>query len=156
LTDLKAIYLEYRRTTNNVRFALASESAEVFRLLAQRPIADAKRIEAGRTSLKKHLDEASEQLQKIDVPGTHDEDALLRTALAEIALLARKADEALDAATGDVKAGVAAMESADAQYRRAIDSVTTLGKFINGRADALIEQAQADAALATWIIWITV
>ncbi|HTT12896.1 MAG TPA: methyl-accepting chemotaxis protein [Burkholderiaceae bacterium] len=156
LTDLKGIYLEHRRTTNNVRFALASESARVFRVLAQRPALDAKSIEGERTALRKNLDDAAAQLQRIDIPETNDEQGLIKAALAEIGLFAKKADDALDAAAGDVKAGAGAMAAADAQYKRAIESVVMLGKFVNGRADVLIENAQADAVLAAWLVWVLV
>ena len=59
LADLKGIYLEHRRTTNNVRFALTAESGHVFRVVAQIAGFDAKRVEAEHAGMKKRLDEAS-------------------------------------------------------------------------------------------------
>jgi len=153
LADLKGIYLEHRRTTNNVRFALNAESGHVFRVVAQIAGFDAKRVEAEHAGVKSRLDEASALLQKIDLPDTRDEEAGIKAALAEIALFARSADEAIDAAARDPKAGIAAMAAVDAQYKRALDAVTTLGKFLNDRADALIERAQATALTATWVVW---
>jgi NADPH-dependent curcumin reductase CurA len=83
LADLKGIYLEHRRTTNNVRFALTAESGHVFRVVAQIAGFDAKHVEAEHAGLKKRLDEASALLQKIDLPDTRDEEAGIRAALAD-------------------------------------------------------------------------
>jgi methyl-accepting chemotaxis protein len=155
LADLKGIYLEHRRTTNNVRFALASESGQVFRVVSQIASLDAKHTDAERAGTRKRLDEAAALLRKIDLPDTRDQDALIAAAVAEIEAFAGKLDAAIEASAKDTRSGAAAMAQADAQYKLAIDAVQTLGKFVNGRADALIERGQATAVMATWVVWAT-
>jgi methyl-accepting chemotaxis protein len=155
LDDLARTYLAHRRTTNTVRFELASASGQLFRLFTLNAKPDARRIEAERADLKKRVGEAAAKMQKIDLPDTTDEEVLVNAAVAEIYLFAKKVDEAIEVSSVDPNNGQAAMANVDAQYKRAIEAVQVAGKFINDRADDLIARAQANAAIAAWVIWVT-
>ncbi|HYS13764.1 MAG TPA: methyl-accepting chemotaxis protein [Burkholderiaceae bacterium] len=155
LDDLARTYLAHRRTTNTVRFELASASGQLFRLFTLNAKPDARRIEAERADLKRRLGEAAAKMQKIDLPDTTDEEVLVNAAVAEIYLFAKKVDEAIEVSSVDPNNGQAAMANVDAQYKRAIEAVQVAGKFINDRADDLIARAQANAAIAAWVIWVT-
>jgi methyl-accepting chemotaxis protein len=155
LDDLARTYLAHRRTTNTVRFELASASGQLFRLFTLNAKPDARRIEAERADLKKRVGEAAAKMQKIDLPDTTDEDVLVNAAVAEIYLFAKKVDEAIEVSSVDPNNGQATMANVDAQYKRAIEAVQVAGKFINDRADDLIARAQANAAIAAWVIWVT-
>ncbi len=152
LTELKASYLEQRRLTNNVRFEVASASAQVFRLFSLMRAIDGKRVEAERAAVKQRLADAAALLQKIDLPDTTDEEALIKAANAAIAAYAKKADDAIDMASVDVNTGLAAMMSADEQFKLTLDAVQALGRFVNERADAMLARADALAAASQWTI----
>ena len=152
LTELKASYLEQRRLTNNVRFEVASASAQVFRLFSLMRAIDGKRVEAERAAVKQRLADAAALLQKIDLPDTTDEEALIKAANAAIAAYAKKADDAIDMASVDVNTGLAAMMSADEQFKLTLDAVQALGRFVNERADAMLARTDALAAASQWTI----
>jgi methyl-accepting chemotaxis protein len=155
LSELSGTYLEHRRTTNNVRFELANASSHVFRLFTLIANLDGKRIESERAALKTRLTDAAALLQKIDLPDTTDEEALIKTAVAEIGKFAKKADDAIDLSTVDVNTGLAAMMSADEQYKRTLDAVQAVGRFVNERADAMMARTQANGSTAVWVMWMT-
>jgi methyl-accepting chemotaxis protein len=152
LKELKSTYLEQRRLTNNVRFEVASASAQVFRLFSLMRAIDGKRVEAERAAVKRRLADAAALLHKIDLPDTTDEEALIKAANAAIAAYAKKADDAIDMASVDVNTGLAAMMSADEQFKLTLDAVQALGRFVNERADAMLARTDALAAASQWTI----
>jgi methyl-accepting chemotaxis protein len=155
LANLSGKYLEHRRATSAVRYELASASSQVFRLFTLIKNLDGKRIDAERASLKKRLGDTAAMLQKIDLHDTNDEEALIKAAVKEIGVFAKKADDAIDLSSVDVNTGLAAMMSADEQYKRTTEAVIAVGKLVNDRADAMIARAEANAEAATWVVWIT-
>ena len=155
LAEISGTYLEFRRTTNNVRYDLATVSNQALHDYAVIGTLDAKHVETERAALKKKLADASATLQKIDLPETHEEEALIKVALTEIDGFAKKLDEALDRAAADPKNGLAALLVADEQYKRAVEAVQAVGRFVNDQASAMMARANSNAAIAGWVVWIT-
>jgi methyl-accepting chemotaxis protein len=155
LGELSGTYLEYRRTTNNVRFEVASVANQALRLFTSITTLDARRVEAERPALKKRLADAAATLQKIDLPDTNEEDALIKAAVAEIDTFAKKVDAALELSATDAKAAVAAIGSVDEQYKRAVEAVQVVGRFVNDRATAMMARANSNASMAAWVVWVT-
>src|SRR5207245_11681076 len=60
----------------------------------------------------------------------------------EIASYAKKADDALDLATGDVNLGIAAMMSADEQFGTVIKTFDEIGTVVSDAADGVKKHTQ--------------
>jgi len=155
LGELSGTYLEYRRTTNNVRFEVASVANQALRMFASISTLDARRIETERPGLKKRLADAATTLQKIDLPDTNDEDPLIKAAVAEIDAFSQKLDAALELSATDLKAAAAAITSVDEQYKRTVEAVQAVGRFVNDRATAMMARANSSASMAAWVVWVT-
>ncbi|HEX4598956.1 MAG TPA: methyl-accepting chemotaxis protein, partial [Burkholderiaceae bacterium] len=67
---------------------------------------------------------------------------LLARGATEVASYAKKADDAIDLATGDVNIGIAAMMTADDQYAALTKTLDQVGALVNENADAVAKQAQ--------------
>ncbi|MCX8005916.1 MAG: HAMP domain-containing protein, partial [Burkholderiaceae bacterium] len=152
LHELREVYLEQRRLTNNIRYELASAASRFFRLLALAGRVDDKRVQSERQALLQRLTSVSETLGRIDLPDTQEEEALVKAAVSAVLAYRQKADQAIDIASVDVNTGLAAMMSADEQLTTAVEAVQAVGKFVNGRADVMMQRTETLAVWSQWII----
>jgi methyl-accepting chemotaxis protein len=153
LSELASKHLEARRTTNNVRFELAGTQAYVYRLFTLVKTFDDVRLQKERRAVQQRLADAAAALRKIDLSDVPDGAKLVDAAIAQLTIFGKKADDAIDMASVDPNTGLAAMMSADDQYRATLEAVQAVGKFVNDRANQMIDGAQGTAATALWAMW---
>jgi methyl-accepting chemotaxis protein len=152
LQELSDTYLAQQRLTNNVRYELASASAQVYRMLALTGRVDGQRLEAERATIKQRLNGAIDMLAKVDLPDTRDDEPLVKAATGALAAYARKADDAIEMASVDANTGLAAMMSAEEQLKRAIEATEAVTKFVNDRAAQMMARTQQLASRSAWVI----
>jgi methyl-accepting chemotaxis protein len=152
LSDLKNVYLEQRRLTNNVRYELATAASRFFRMLALAGRVEDKRFESERDELLQRLRAVRDALAKVDLPGTQDDERLVKDAATAVLAYIQKAEQALDIASVDVNTGVAAMMSADEQLGRAVAAAEALGRFVAAQADEMVKRTETLAIWSQWIV----
>ncbi len=145
-------HLLARASLSEVNYQLAATRGEVYRLFTMMGSFDARRIEQERTGLRNRLLATAALLGTIDA----GQDAEIARPIAQGALdinrYAKKADDAIDLAIGDVNTGIAALMSADDQYGTAIQAVNAAATVINERVAGLTGYAQRTARLSQWLI----
>jgi methyl-accepting chemotaxis protein len=154
MQELSSRYLEARRLTNNARFELATAQSDVYRLFTSIASLDDKRVQTERQAIRKKLDGVTALLQQAQIDGTGEDDKLVKAAAQAIAAYVKKADDAIDMASVDPNMGLISMNSAGEQFRTALEAVALVGRFVNDRANGMIDATQARARTATWAIWV--
>ncbi len=144
--------LAARNTISGVESQVASARGEVYRLFTLLGNFDAKRVDRERAALRDRLAGIAALLNKADFG--QDEEMSKRRArcVAEIGKYLKKADDAVDLASGDVNTGVAAMMTADDQYAEVIKALQDGGAYINQKADELARRTDSTAVLSIWLI----
>jgi methyl-accepting chemotaxis protein len=134
-------HYETRRVATVLRYDLAAARAEVYRLFTVIGNFDDARIKQERAAMKDRLEKIALHLDKLDLPGDADS-ALVENLRKQLFTYARKADDAVDMATVDANTGVAAMMSADEQYRAAAEAAAAVVDMATQSAQAYAEEVQ--------------
>ena len=155
LDQLSQKYLEARRLSNQLRFQLASARADAYWLFTvQTNFDDAKaktertRIMTGLTETTKLIDEVQKRVAELD-------DAMFKTANKLINAYTKKADMAIDMASVDINTGIAAMMSADDQYKATLASVEVITKTVSKAAADHLDAASKLAARSKIIMMVS-
>ncbi len=150
--ELANRYLAARAMVHAVGGQVATTRGEIYRLFALLGSYDAKRIDQERVGLRNQLLAIGTTLSRTDLVQSEDESKLTAQSVAEIGKYAKKADDAIDMATGDVNIGVAAMMSADEQYGAVVRAINEIGSAVDADADQVAERTERTAQASQWLI----
>jgi methyl-accepting chemotaxis protein len=140
--ELTTRYLPARATVSKVEGQISTIRGEVYRLFTMLGNFDAKRIEQERSGLRNRLLAIGTTVKSADLGQSEQVGQLVTRSVTDIASYAKKADDAIDLATGDVNIGIAAMMTADDQYGAVIKTLDQIGALVNDKADEVAKQAQ--------------
>jgi methyl-accepting chemotaxis protein len=150
--ELTSHALAARSKVSEVESQVAAARGEVYRLFTLLGSLDAKRVERERVALRDRLAGIATQLNKADFG--QDEELGKRKArcVTEINKYLKKADDAIDLASGDVNTGLAAMMTADDQYTQLIQALQDGGGYITQKADELARRTEHASMVSVWLI----
>jgi methyl-accepting chemotaxis protein len=134
--------LPVRAAVGEIERRVSTDRGEVYRLFTVLGSFDAKRIQQERATLHSRLVAIGADLKNPNLRQNEQISQLLDRSVVEVASYAKKADDAIDLASGDVNIGIAAMMTADEQYSTVIKTLDQIGALINEKADAVAKQAQ--------------
>ncbi len=140
--ELTTRYLPARATVSRLEGQFSTVRGEEYRLFTMLASFDAKRIEQERTGIRNRLTAISATLSKADLGQSEQVRQLSARSATEIASYAKKADDALDLATGDVNLGIAAMMTADEQFGAVIKTFDEIGTVVSDAADGVKKHTQ--------------
>ncbi len=143
-TILDAKYYESRRVANGVRYEVAAARADVYRLFTVIGNYDDARIKQERAAMRARLEKIGTQLDQLDIPGEEDK-PLVQALRSQLQAYAKKADDAVDMATVDANTGVAAMMSADEQFKGLSESAGALVELATRAAKDYSAQSRQQA-----------
>jgi len=146
--ELTTRYLPARATVGMIEGQVATTLGEVYRLFTMLGNFDAKRIDQERTGFRNRLIAISAILTNADLGQDPRLADLTTRCVAEIANYSKKADDAIELATGDVNTGIAAMMTADDQYGVVIKGLEDLAALVNEKADEVGTHTQHVAKLS--------
>jgi methyl-accepting chemotaxis protein len=150
--ELATRYLSARATVSTVEGQVATTRGEVYRLFTMLGNLDAKRIEQERVGLRNRLNAITTIITNADLGDSDQLTKLTADFVNGITTYSKKADDAIDMATGDVNTGIAAMMSADEQYSALIKSLEEVGTQVNERADEVSRRTDRSAVLSQLMI----
>jgi len=134
--------LPARAAVSGIEGRISTVRGEVYRLFTVLGNFDAKRVQQERTALRNRLAAIGNDLNNPDLRQSEQVAQLLARSVTEVAGYAKKADDAIDLASGDVNIGIAAMMTADDQYAAVIKTLDQIGAMVNDRADAVAKHTQ--------------
>jgi methyl-accepting chemotaxis protein len=140
--ELTTRYLPARATVSRLEGQFSTVRGEEYRLFTMLASFDPKRIEQERTGIHNRLTAISATLSKADLGQSEQVRQLSARSATEIASYAKKADDALDLATGDVNLGIAAMMTADEQFGTVIKTLDQIGTVVSDAADDVKKHTQ--------------
>jgi methyl-accepting chemotaxis protein len=153
--ELTSRALAARTTVSEVESQVAAARGEVYRLFTLLGSLDAKRVERERAALRDRLAGVAALLNKADLGQDEEMGKRKARCVTEINKYLKKADDAIDLATGDVNTGLAAMMTADDQYAQVIKALQDGGGYISQKADELARRTEHTSVLSVWLISIT-
>jgi methyl-accepting chemotaxis protein len=143
--ELTKRYLSGRATISQVEGQIATARGQVYWLFAMLGNFDAKRVDQERAGLRERLGAASTLLNSADLGKNEELNKRIARSVAEIGSYSKKADDAIDLATGDVNTGLAAMMSADDEYGTVIKALEDVGEWVSGRGDEVTRRTEHTA-----------
>jgi methyl-accepting chemotaxis protein len=150
--ELTNRYLAARTTVNTLETQIATTRGEVYRLFTMLSSFDAKRIDQERAGLRDRLLAIGTTLSKADLGQSEEVGKLTNQIVANIGKYAKKADEAIDMATGDVNIGIAAMMSADEQYGAVMKGTDEIDSAVSAKADQVARRTERMAYVSQLLI----
>ncbi|MBC7623804.1 MAG: HAMP domain-containing protein [Aeromicrobium sp.] len=155
LEQLSQKYLEARRLSNQLRFQLATARADGYWLFTVQSNFDEAKAKAERTKITAGLTESAKIVDDVQKRVVELDDAIFKSATKLINAYNKKADMAIDMASVDINTGIAAMMSADDQYKATIASVEVMAKAVSKAAADHLEAASKLAARSKLIMMIS-
>ena len=146
--ELTGRYLPARATVSTVEGQVSTVRGEVYRLFTMLNSFDAKRVDQERASLRNQLLAIGATVSKADLGDSGGLTELTARCVKEIAAYSKKADDAIDLATGDVNTGIAAIMTADDQYGAVIKTLEEIGALVSEKADGVARNTQHIALLS--------
>jgi methyl-accepting chemotaxis protein len=150
--ELTQRYLAGRTTISSVEGQIATARGQVYWLFAMLGNFDAKRVDQERANLRDRLGAVSTLLNRADLGKNEELNRRIAQSVAEIGKYSKKADDAIDLATGDVNTGIAAMMSADDQYGIMIKALEGVAESVTGRSDEVARRTEHTALLSRMLI----
>ncbi|HWY72379.1 MAG TPA: methyl-accepting chemotaxis protein [Burkholderiaceae bacterium] len=146
--ELTGRYLPARATVSTAAGQVSTVRGEIYRLFTMLNSFDAKRVEQERAGLRNRLLTIAATLSKADLGDSTRLTELTARCAREIAAYSKKADDAIDLATGDVNTGIAAMMTADEQYGAVSKTLEEIGALVNEKADGVAQNTHHIALLS--------
>ena len=146
--ELTGRYLPARAAVSTVEGQVSTVRGEVYRLFTMLNSFDARRVDQERAGLRNRLLAIGAALSKADLGDSGEVTELAARCVREIGAYSKKADDAIDLATGDVNTGIAAMMTADDQYGAVIKTLEEIGAQVNEKADGVAKSTQHIALLS--------
>jgi methyl-accepting chemotaxis protein len=134
--------LPLRAAVSDLEGRVSTVRGEVYRLFTVLGNFDAKRAQQERAAIHNRLLGIAGDLDTPELRQSEQVSQLLARSVTEVGSYAKKADDAIDLATGDVNIGIAAMMTADEQYGAVIKTLDQIGTLVNDKADAVAQQAR--------------
>jgi methyl-accepting chemotaxis protein len=153
--ELTSRALAARTTVSEVESQVAAARGEVYRLFTLLGSLDAKRVERERAALRDRFAGIAALLNKADLGADEEMGRRKARCMTEINKYLKKADDAIDLASGDVSTGTAAMMTADDQYAQVIKALQDGGGYISQKADELARRTEHTSVLSIWMISLT-
>jgi methyl-accepting chemotaxis protein len=150
--ELTNRYLAARTTVTVVEGQIATARGEIYRLFMMLGNFDAKRVEQERAGLRDRLIKIGTTLNNADLGQIEDAGKLAKQIASDIGKYSKKADDAIDMATGDVNIGIAAMMSADEQYGAVIKAMNDVGAAVSAKAGEVAKRAERTTRVSQCLI----
>src|SRR5882757_6358819 len=150
--ELTNRYLATRTTVNLAEGQIATTRGEIYRLFMMLGNFDAKRVEQERVGLRDRLIKIGTTLGNADLGQIDDAGKLAKQIASDIGKYSKKADDAIDMATGDVNIGIAAMMSADEQYGAVITAMNDVGAAVSAKAGEVAKRTEHTTRVSQWLI----
>ena len=155
LAKLAETYLEARRISNQVRFQVALARADIYRLFTVQSNYDDARVKQERSKVASALGDAAALVAEVQKKSTELDPKAAQTATEAIKRYAKKADAAIDLGSVDINTGIAAMMSADDQFKDMLGAVESMTKAVTKASADHIDVTRQAAAKSKLIMLVS-